>query len=933
VVLPGQSGPLGQRKAKPPTYWQSVAQIGVQVAEALEYAHQQGVLHRDIKPSNLLLDRRTTVWVTDFGLAKASDSEDLTHTGDVLGTLRYMPPEAFEGKSDARSDVYSLGLTLYELLAFRPAFEEKDRHKLIKQVTTGEPPRLERLNREVPRDLMTIVHKAIDRDPRQRYASAGELAADLQRFTNDEPIKARPLSSAEQFARWCRHNPIVAGLIAAAIVVTGVGFLTTLWQLRTALANEREALKQKAFAETAQQSEAQERGRAEEQTERARRLLYASDLSAAQQAWEAGNLARARELLDRQRHQPGKQDLRGFEWRYLWRLSRDSSRHTFTGHSQGITAVLFAPDGKTLVSASNDGTVRLWDVAKPREIGSLQGSPEVAPAQGLEPSITSLALAPDGKVLAAAGNDGRVIFWDMASRQRRDTLRQESWGKDIAFLPDGKLLAITGEGGRLTLWDIAAKKETRILEGPRWSRVAFSPDGRFLAAGNYETTVWLWDLATRKEPTILRGHTACVIGLAFSPDGKRLASASNDATVKLWDLASKQEVYTLRGHTAPIDSVAFSPNGKTLVTGGGDSTVKLWDTTSWQEVRTLRGHTSPVTAIAFSPGGDTLVTGSWDNTIKLWDLTAKGEPVSLAGHEAWVYRLAFSPDGRMLASSGAFDQTVKLWDMASGTQIAALKGHKGEVPSVAFSPDGHTLASSSSSDGTVLLWDVAGKRELAQFPHKSSVYRVAFSVDGRTLAAGEGDHVRLWDIATRREKRGSPLSGYLPTFSPDGKSLAVAGEAATIRLLDGSTWQTVATLRGHAAVTVNRTAHGAPPISGLAFSPDGQTLASAGADLTVRLWDLMTGREVACLKGHTDSLWDLSFAPDGKTLATCSRDGTVKLWNLTLMAEAATLKGHRGQVATLAFAPNGNLLATAGSDGQIRLWRASPFSETDAPLR
>ena len=179
MVLPGQSGPSGQRKAKPPTYWQSVAQIGVQVAGALEYAHQQGVLHRDIKPSNLLLDRRTTVWVTDFGLAKAADSEDLTHTGDVLGTLRYMPPEAFEGHSDARSDLYSLGLTLYELLAFRPAFDEKDRNKLIKQVTTGEPPRLDRLNPEVPRDLVTIVHKAIDRDPRQRYCLGGRVGGRL----------------------------------------------------------------------------------------------------------------------------------------------------------------------------------------------------------------------------------------------------------------------------------------------------------------------------------------------------------------------------------------------------------------------------------------------------------------------------------------------------------------------------------------------------------------------------------------------------------------------------------------------------------------------------------------------------------------------------------------------------------------------------------
>jgi hypothetical protein len=210
---------------------------------------------------------------------------------------------------------------------------------------------------------------------------------------------------------------------------------------------------------------------------------------------------------------------------------------------------------------------------------------------------------------------------------------------------------------------------------------------------------------------------------------------------------------------------------------------------------------------------------------------------------------------------------------------------------------------------------------------------VAFSVDGKILGAQEGDTVRLWDIATGRPKRAAPLSGYLPTFSPDGKTLAVGSEAGTIWLLDLSTWQTVGTLTGHAAVWVERTAHGARPITGLAFSPDGQMLASAGGDLTVRLWNLTTRREVACLKGHTDSIWALSFAPDGKTVATCSRDGTVKLWNLTVGAEAATLKGHRGQVAALAFAPHGDLLATAGADGKIHLWRASPFSETDAPGR
>ncbi len=223
ISLPGTSGDGRSKRSRSVTYWQSVAQIGFQVADALEYAHKQGILHRDIKPSNLLLDSRGTVWVTDFGLAKADDQQDLTHTGDILGTIRYMPPEAFEGKYDARGDVYSLGLTLYELLAFRPAFNQKDRGSLIRQVTHEEPPRLSKLRSDVPRDLETIVHKAIERDPSHRYASADLLASDLQRFLDDEPIHARRLSSIERLDRWQRKNRGLAAalLIAALSLVCG----------------------------------------------------------------------------------------------------------------------------------------------------------------------------------------------------------------------------------------------------------------------------------------------------------------------------------------------------------------------------------------------------------------------------------------------------------------------------------------------------------------------------------------------------------------------------------------------------------------------------------------------------------------------------------------------------------------------------------------
>ena len=309
-ILGSGAGPDGRsRSSRRPTYWQGVARIGVQVADALEYAHKQGIVHRDVKPSNLLLDTLGTIWVTDFGLAKADDQQNLTHTGDILGTLRYMPPEAFEGRADHRGDVYSLGLTLYELLAFRPAFGEKDRGRLVHQVTTDAPDRLGKLNPEIPRDLETIVHKAIERDLSHRYASAGALAADLQRFLDDEPIQARRTTTAERFARWTRRNP---GIAALGAVLAGVLVLATTASMVVASRMTRLAREQMVAAQVADQArrlEAEQRALAEaarrqaeaarQQAETARRQAESSAKEADDQRRQSeANFLRARRAVD-----------------------------------------------------------------------------------------------------------------------------------------------------------------------------------------------------------------------------------------------------------------------------------------------------------------------------------------------------------------------------------------------------------------------------------------------------------------------------------------------------------------------------------------------------------------------------------------------------------------------------------------------------------
>jgi WD40 repeat protein len=574
---------------------------------------------------------------------------------------------------------------------------------------------------------------------------------------------------------------------------------------------------------------------------------------------------------------------------------------TLSGHSDGLWSAVFSPDGTRILTASKDGTARIWDAATGHELASLRGS---------DGEVHSAFFSPDGKRIVTTSL-GTMQIWDAATAKEIAVLR----GRGVvsaAFSADGSRIVTASADKSAAIWDTATGKPIRLLQGhtgPVMS-AAFSPDGSRIVTASYDETARIWDAATAKEVAVLRGHGGYVYSAAFSPDGSRIATASGDTTARIWDAATGAEIAVLRGHNSLAWSAGFSPDGSRVVTASVDGTARIWDAATGKEIVVLRGHEGYVFFAAFSPDSSHIVTASSDKTARIWDAAETRALAILRGHTEVVISAAFGPAGSRIVTASQ-DDTARIWDASTGQELAILRGHEGWVMSAEFSPDGSRIIT-ASSDKTVRIWDVATGKEIGVLRgHEAPVNYAAESPDGlRIVSASDDKTARIWDAVMMKEVailRGREDKVQSASFSPDGSRIVTAASDNTARIWDAATGAEIAVL--HALL-----------IRCAKFSPDGSRIVTSSTDGAVRIWDAASAKELAVMQAHQGFLVSVAFSPDGSRIATAGWDKTARIWDVATAKDMDILRGHEGEVWSAAFSPDGSRLVTASFDKTARIW-------------
>ena len=651
----------------------------------------------------------------------------------------------------------------------------------------------------------------------------------------------------------------------------------------------------------ADQTATAERQRAEASEQAAQELLYVADMNLIGQAWEANDLGRIRQLLEETAGFPG----RGFEWHY-WQRQAHLDARTFRGHTARVWSADFSPDGRRIVTSSDDGTAKVWDVSTGQAVITLAGHDDW---------VRSAAFSPDGSRIVTGSKDYLARIWDAATGAEIRQLRgHRSAIRTVAFSQDGRRIVTACQDGTARTWDADTGRPLVILRGhSNWVfSAAFAPDGRRIVTAGDDGTARIWDAAEGRELRRLEGHDGNVRTAAFSPDGRQVVTAGQDRTAKIWDSESGRIQKILPGHLRTVFSAAFSPDGRHIVTASGDQTARIWNATSGRELNQFRGHGAEIYTAVFSQDGRRILTASEDKTSKIWDVSSlhSALPMKYGGS---VYAVAISPDSQRIAAGGEGGR-IKVWSATTGDSLMALQSHDTEARTLAFSPDGRRIAA-GHGDGSARVWQTADGRLLHTLAgHFGGVNSVAFSADGsRVLTAGGEGRIKVWRTEDGSELLSIPPKRYeafSAGFSPDGSRI-VGGFKDVIEVWQADTGAEILTLPN------------ASRARSASFSPDGRWILAASSDKMARVWNASNGDPGFELAGHTRVVYAASFSPDGKRIVTASQDRSAKVWEAATGKELLSLRGHAAEVTSSAFSPDGQRIVTGSMDGTALVWTAA----------
>ncbi len=835
-----------------------VARLGVQAAEALQHAHDQGVLHRDIKPSNLLLDAHGDLFIADFGLARIEADAGLTTTGDLIGTLRYMAPEQAAGNRvviDHRADVYALGATLYELLALRPAFDEAARAELLKKIAFEEPPALQKLDRRIPTELETIVAKAMTKEPEERYQSAQLLADDLRAFLDHRPIKARPATTVDRVRKWSRRHQSLAFVLAGALTVLSTVLVVSMLVVNRARSTAVEALAQSA--ESAKQLADQ---------------LYEADITLAYHYWEKGWSQEIPALLERHRPAPGAVDRRGYEWHLLHGIVRPPKSMVLAGHKGSVNEIAVFPDGRRIASVGDDGCLRIWDAVK----GSLLTTVAVSPQP-----LQSVAISPNGQHVATA-NEGVYLCELDQGAVFREIYRSTSNAESLAFSLNGERLAA---GFRYHEVCTFALDGNLVYRRPCHSRVEsleyIPTTGQLLVPEripvsddptDFDAIIQLWkaDAAQDADVPALSSNNRGTFARP-SPSGRHVAVGSRYLSeVEFFDAQNGKLVATTASYRDQANDLGYAPDGSAIGLAHLDGVIQRIDlAVNDEEQLTVddrptrwEAHRGSVNCVRFlSPGR--LASCGLDGLVKVWDLNY-GETLRSFAEPASALSACLSPDGQRILV--VLPQEVLILD-ANSMRVSFRREQAGiRSAQSTWSPDSRYVATWDDQPGlvTVRTFDGQFHRKIAA---DFEVMGVDFAPDAATVAAIGEQTLKIFDVESGAlmAQRSLPNQGRAVRFAHRRDLLAYAGRCGEIILADAELKRMVRAILWPIDVET------------FAFSSDDSLLASGHRDGVIRIWRVDSGQLVGEIPGQDGSILSLAFTKDDRAILSSAADGMLRV--------------------------------------------------------